>query len=213
MKVVVPVFSLIVVVAAVLYFSDVQFATLLPYSSSSTVPVAPPAAEPRLPPPNLQALAAGLQGGDSNESVEEDSIVAEQVQAAREELRSANVDTRIGALEQLAAYPTPESERLMVDILRTDSDDDVRVAATNALSSIRNPSQESVSALSLASIDLSDTIRQSALTTLDVFLNREPYASPRSKIILHELGLHLKKRTLPADARQDILEFINDHKS
>lgn len=212
MKIVIGAFILLLGVAATAYFGNIEFNSLFPTKLTPVVADNPPSTEPRLPPPSLQALAAGIGNSSIPEQSEVDIIVDDQVRSASDELNSLETDTRIGAIEQLAAYPNRESERLIADVLRADSDDNLRSAAASALASIRNPSRETLLAVTAATVDFSEAVRQSALSTLEIYFNREPYGSPRTKIILNDLRQRLKHRGLPGDAGKEILEFINEHK-
>ncbi len=212
MKIFIVVFILSAAAVTALYLSD---ANVLAYLDAppQAVTESPRPSAPTLPPPNLPALAAALNGASAADSEEEDSQTLDlQVQSAREELNSADVDTRLGAIEQLAAYPTREAEQLLTTVLQTDSDDDLRTAAATALSSLRDPGRESVAALSLASIDQNETLRQSALTTLEIYITREAYGSTRTVTILRELERLLKQRKLAASTKEELIEFIREHK-
>lgn len=212
MKVFICVFVLSAGVAA-FYLSDFEFTAFLP-ESAPPIAQSPQKIEPGLPPPNLQALATGLNvAANPEEESESNPIIELQVQSASEELKSSDIDTRIGAIEQLAAYPNQESERLIVNILQTDSDETLRSTAANALSALRNPGRETLSVLTVAAADPSEAVRQSALMTLEIYVNREPYGSSRTKIILQELGQRLKRRNLSGSARKELLEFIGEYKS
>lgn len=119
---------------------------------------------------------------------------------------------RVGALQQLAAYPNKESEGILLRALQTDRDESVRSAAAEALSSVSKPGKSTVSAVVAASADPSGQVRTHALMTLEVWVEREPYGSARTKAILEQLRQQLKRR-LKVSTRADIRDFLADHAS
>lgn len=176
-------------------------------------PQAPPKQlNPPAPPPNLQALSAGLKAKKEPEAeMEAEPIVDRQIRSAQKELKSADIGTRVDAIDQLAAYPTKASEQLLVSTMQTNNNEEIRISAADALSSVRHPNKATVSALIVAASANNYELRDAALMTLDIYINREPYGSKRTKTILQDLRGTLKRKQLSSIAREDIAEFISEH--
>jgi len=173
---------------------------------------APPTPAPVAPPPNLQSLSAGLKANkELKAETEADPIVDRQIRSAQKELKSADIATRVDAIDQLAAYPTKSSEQLLVSTMQTNNNEEIRISAVDALSSVRNPNKITVSALVVAAGANNYELRDAALMTLDIYINREPYGSKRTKMILQNLRGTLKRKQLSSLAREDIADFISEH--
>lgn len=174
-------------------------------------PPAPPPA-PVAPPPNLQALSPGLKTKKGPEAETKAApIVDRQIRSAQKELKSADIGTRVDAIDQLAAYPTKASEQLLVSTMQTNNNEEIRISAADALSSVRHPNKATVSALIVAASANNYELRDAALMTLDIYINREPYGSKRTKMILQNLRGTLKRKQLSSLAREDIADFISEH--
>jgi len=172
----------------------------------------PPAPAPVAPPPNLQSLSAGLKANNEPKAeTNSDPIVDRQIRSAQKELKSADIGTRVDAIDQLAAYPTKASEQLLVSTMQTNNNEEIRISAADALSSVRHPNKTTVSALIVAASANNYELRDAALMTLDIYINREPYGSKRTKTILQDLRGRLKRKQLTSIAREDIADFISEH--
>jgi hypothetical protein len=68
-----------------------------------------------------------------------------------------------------------------------------------------------VSALIVAASANNYELRDAALMTLDIYINREPYGSKRTKMILQDLRSTLKRKQLSGLAKEDIADFISEH--
>lgn len=173
---------------------------------------APPAPPPVAPPPNLQALSSGLKAPKKTEAKTKAApIVDRQIRSAQKELKSADIGTRVDAIDQLAAYPTKASEQLLVSTMQTNNNEEIRISAADALSSVRHPNKATVTALIVAASANNYELRDAALMTLDIYINREPYGSKRTKTILRDLRGTLKRKQLSSIAREDIADFISEH--
>lgn len=194
------------------------------YFSKPTPPEpAPPTAaipkQPVSPPPtsvasspNLQGLSSGLKAPKKTEAKTKAApIVDRQIRSAQKELKSADIGTRVDAIDQLAAYPSKASEQLLVSTMQTNNNEEIRISAADALSSVRHPNKATVSALIVAASANNYELRDAALMTLDVYINREPYGSKRTKTILRDLRGTLKRKQLSSIAREDIADFISEH--
>ncbi|WP_162144243.1 HEAT repeat domain-containing protein [Methylocaldum szegediense] len=172
--------------------------------------------KPVTPPVDLRMLAE--QFGSSPvltpEQIEEDKqIDDEQVATAGEWLRSIDVQERIDGAEQLAAYPTAEAEKLLVEALITDIDPEVRSTAAQSLSAFESPTDETIAALLAAVEDENEEVRLSALDTLESIATAEETGSRRYKKILAGLKKAAKSKRVPSETREEIRDFLLDQAS
>jgi len=164
-------------------------------------------------PRELQALAerAGSPPPLTPEQIEEDArIDEEQVALAREWLESADPRERIGGAEQLAAYPTPDAELLLVNALATDPDPQVRRAAAQSLEAFEAPTEQTIAALLAGLQDESEEVQMSAWATLEGLVLNEEDDSMRARQIITGLEEKVSSTRLAADTRDAILEFLED---
>ncbi|MDP3333997.1 MAG: HEAT repeat domain-containing protein [Methylococcaceae bacterium] len=198
------------------YFSKPIPPELVPPVAEIPKQLAPEAPPKQLdtpaPQPNLQALSSGLNAKKEPEAeMEAEPIVERQIRSAQKELKSADIGTRVDAIDQLAAYPTKASEQLLVSTMQANNNEEIRISAADALSSVRHPNKATVSALIVAASANNYELRDAALMTLDIYINREPYGSKRTKTILQDLRGTLKRKQLSSIAREDIADFISEH--
>jgi hypothetical protein len=171
--------------------------------------------------PNLQNLPIDLQGlaaavtssreqENSDSTLGDEAIIREQVADAAASLRDARPEERITGAEQLAAYPTPEAERLLVHTLKTDTAAEVRSTAAASLREIENPDRKTLTALFDALEDPTETVQQSALDTLTDFVLRLDSDSKRYRKLIASLKKTLTTKKLATDVREDLKAFLND---
>lgn len=165
-------------------------------------------------PIDLQALAAAvtssLEQENSDSSLGNEAIIREQVADAATSLRDARPEERIIGAEQLAAYPTPEAEQLLVHALKTDAEADVRRTAADSLREIEKPDRTTLGALLQALEDEAETVQQSALDTLTYHIQRLDSDSKSYRKLMASLKKKLKTKTLAADVRDDLKAFLDD---
>lgn len=113
-------------------------------------------------------------------------------------------------LEQLTAYPSPESERLMLDILNKDMSDEMRAAAADYLSYVEEPSLATPNALFNALGDYNEDVRSNALNTLESYVASLDEDSATAKRIVNFLKKQSKNKQLPKDIRQEIKAYLSD---
>ena len=175
-----------------------------------------PSSHPKLRnlPIDLQGLAAAvtssLEQENSDPSLGNEAIIREQVADAAASLRDTRPEERIIGAEQLAAYPTPEAERLLVHALKTDAEADVRRTAADSLREIEKPDRTTLGALLEALEDEAETVQQSTLDTLTYHIQRLDSDSKSYRKLIASLKKKLKTKTLAADVRDDLKAFLED---
>ena len=128
----------------------------------------------------------------------------------RQWLESADSRQRVDGAEQLAAYPTPEAEMLLINTLATDPDPQVRSAAAQSLEGFEEPTEQTIAALLAALQDESEEVQMSAWATLEGIVSKEEDGSVRSRQIVASLKKQTTSPRLAADTQQAILEFLKD---
>jgi hypothetical protein len=178
------------------------------------VALQPPAA-PQTPPPDLQMLAAQMVNGvaaPTPEQVEEDARVEkEQVETAAAWLQDADSKQRVAGAEQLAAYPTPEAEKLLAETLGSDLTPEVRAAAAQSLDSFKKLQESTIRVLMDALEDPDEDVRLGALNTLQSRYARLDGVKPvEAKNILASLKKKAKSPQVPLETQQIIVDFLHD---
>jgi hypothetical protein len=192
----------------------------VPFMTPSEPPVeAPPkTAKPSIP-PTLPAPARNTvpmpqnpapppleEGGNEYDEQTEE----QQLATAREQLNSADAEQRVEGAEQLGAFPTKETEILLVQALATDSEAEVRNAAAQSLGYVEKPTDATIDALMTALEDRDEDVRTSALSTLEDFMVESGEGSKRSKKILAGLKAKAASRGTPKDLREAIRDVLED---
>lgn len=180
-----------------------------PSPSAQTTPLAPI--------PDIQQLAAMASGGFSaptdEQLLEEQQVIAEQIEEAKLWLADVDAKQRISGAEQLSAYPTPEAERLLVMVMKTDPDAGVRSAAAESLAFVKKPKPSSIDALLLAMQDMDEEVRSIAFSTLQTIVNRAETEPKTSKLIFGKLKRLMGKGMVDSDSRDAIREFLQDQEA
>jgi|GEM_PF-736283 len=148
-----------------------------------------------------------------DEMLDDEQIEKEQIAEAMTQLGSANDEERIEAVEQLGAYPSPETEATLGQLLVTDANAEVRNAAALSLGSLDAPSDATIATLMSALEDQSEDVRFSALSTLEDFMLGMEDDSPSHQRIQDGLKLKAASRTIPDDLRESINEVLKDQQS
>lgn len=166
-------------------------------------------------PPDLRELALRMNGGGTvaptPEQVEEEKrTIAAQVEAAGESLNAIDPQERIGGAMQLAAYPTPEAEKLLTQSLATDADAEVRKTAAESLRSFGSLREKTVQALLASLDDESEAVRANALLALQSFLQKQERDAPRYKAVVKSLRQKAKDRRTAQDIRKEIQDYLRD---
>ena len=123
-------------------------------------------------------------------------------------LTSPTETERVEAVEQLGAYPNPQTEVTLTQILAGDASADVRNAAALSLGSLENPSPATISTLMGALKDSSEDVRYSSLSTLEDFLLSQEENSPLYVNIRNGLEALGQTAGMPEDLKDSISEVL-----
>jgi exonuclease VII large subunit len=178
-----------------------------PAQPPGTAAIAPPHSGPTPP------AAAEMVDPASDEVEDEAQIEREQIAAAMALLYSTNNEERIEAVEQLGAYPSPETEATLSQLLTTDTNAEVRNAAALSLGSLDTPSDSTINGLVNALADQNEDVRFSALSTLEDFMLGLEEDAPNYKKIREELKAKAAGQGVPKDTREAISEILRDQAS
>jgi hypothetical protein len=148
-----------------------------------------------------------------DEMADDDQIEKEQVTEAMTQLGSSNDEERIEAVEQLGAYPSPETEATLGQLLTTDANAEVRNAAALSLGSLDEPSDATIAALMSALEDQNEDVRFSALSTLEDFMLGLEEDAPNHQRIQDGLKLKAASRSVPEDLKESINEVLKDQET
>lgn len=154
------------------------------------------------PPPPL------AMPGSEELSPEDAEVEREQIQEAMKLLSSPTETERVEAVEQLGAYPNPQTEVTLTQILAGDSSADVRNAAALSLGSLENPSPATISTLMGGLKDASEDVRYSALSTLEDFLLSQEENTPLYINIRNGLESMSQTGGMPEDLKESIAEVL-----
>lgn len=145
-----------------------------------------------------------------DEMAEDEELEREQISAAMAQLGSTNDEERIEAVEQLGAYPNPETEATLSQLLISDRNPEVRNAAALGLGSLEEPSEATIAALMSALDDANEDVRFSALSTLEDFMLGQEDDSSQYRRIHDGLVAKAASQGLPQDLRDSINEIIRE---
>lgn len=159
------------------------------------------------PPPSDEDLMA------PDEIVDDEQVEKEQIAEAMAQLNNSNQEERVEAVEQLGAYPNPETEATLGQLLTTDASPEVRNAAALSLGSLDEPSEATLAALMAALEDQNEDVRFSALSTLEDYLLGQEEDSPNYRRIKDGLRLKAGSRSVPDELKESINEVLRDQES
>ena len=161
-------------------------------------------------PQGVKPTAPNDMGMAGDESFDEAQIEREQIAEALSHLSSQKEEERIEAVEQLGAYPSPDTEATLSQLLTTDSNPEVRNAAALSLGSLDVPSNETLASLLTALDDQSEDVRFSALSTLEDFMLGQDEDSQTYKRIRSGLSAKVDSQSLSEDLKDSIKEVLKD---
>jgi HEAT repeat protein len=145
------------------------------------------------------------------EQIAEDRrIDAEQVAEAAKALASPDAERRLGAVQQLGAYPTAEAEKMLVSALAKDRAEEVRAEAARSLALVKEPAPRTIEALLAAATGKSPDNRDAALETLQGYLGRLEADSAAFKKILRSLQGLARSGKLDPESRQALRDWLRD---
>jgi HEAT repeat protein len=178
-----------------------------PRQTPKPVATKPPAAAI----PHREEIMAQTQQPPTDEELEEETrLDAEQVLDAAQSLKDPDPEKRIEGIEQLGAYPTPESEEQLMVSLRGDPSAEVRSAAADALGNFDRLGEPALSTLFEALKDRSEDVQASALDTLQAQIEESPAGSKQYRKLLGILKKMAGDKTLGEETRRSIREFLQD---
>lgn len=167
--------------------------------------------KPKIEPPQAaKPTAPNEMGMPGDESFDEAQIEREQIAEALTHLSSQKEEERIEAVEQLGAYPSPDTEATLSQLLTTDSNPEVRNAAALSLGSLDVPSDSTLASLLTALDDQSEDVRFSALSTLEDFMLGQDEDSQTYKRIRSGLSAKADSQSLSEDLKDSIKEVLKD---
>jgi len=192
------------------------FETVPAVENASTLPTEPPAvASKPAPVVDSSVLLERYQASQQHEPApeelaEEQAFETEQIEEAQQWLKDLASEQRVSGIEQLAAYPSEKAEQLMVERLKQDASEEVRIAAADNLSYVEVPTIATQDALIQALQDGNEDVRTSAFNTLQSFVASLEDDDPTAKRIVGLLRKQLKTQQAPASIREDIKEYLTD---
>ncbi len=173
-------------------------------------PLSTDSKKPLVVPPPMDSLGQGTRMPTPEELEGEARYNDQQVVKASESLNDPNPAKRVGGVEQLSAFPTPESEQILVNTLGLDFDAEVRRAAAQSLSVFKQPSQKTVTALLTALQDDSEAVQREALNALAGIAGRMENGTPPFQSLLANLSNQARAKRMKAGVRQSLLAFLKD---
>lgn len=167
--------------------------------------------ETKMPvPPPMELLGHAARMPTPEELEDEARFRDTQVARVAEWLNSTDAKKRLAGVEQLSAYPTSESERILASTLLMDFDAEVRKTAAQRLARFKLPAEETVAALLTVLEDENEGVQLSALNTLQGVLARTPQGSPQAKSLVASIKEIAAGRRAGALTRQAMLSLLKD---
>lgn len=159
----------------------------------------------------LERFEVAQQYESSPEEAAEDlAFESEQIEEAQQWLLNLDSEQRLAGIEQLAAYPSPKAEQLMVEALKNDKSEEIRSAAADNLSYIEIPTVATQDALIHALQDSGEDVRNSALNTLESYVASLEEDDATAKRIVSLLKQQMKSKQVPADIKDSIKDYLTD---
>jgi hypothetical protein len=158
----------------------------------------------------LPSIPAHLQAeATPTISDEESRNEKEQIALAMQLLASSNDHQRIEGLELLGAYPSPNSEAILVEFLKGEGSPEIRSTAATSLATMEIPSVSTIETLMNTLEDRSEDVRYGALSTLEDYLIMADKGSPIQQRIHSGFIKKFTGNNLSEDIRKDVQEIIN----
>ena len=139
---------------------------------------------------------------------EEIELEQEQTTLALELINSTDNEEWTEGIEILSAYPKPEFEIILAQLLANDDEPDIRNVAALGLASFDVLSDASISDLMTALNDKSEDVRLNSWSTLDNYLMGLEEESHSRKMILSQLTTKLTNKEIPEDISETIKESL-----
>lgn len=144
---------------------------------------------------------------------DEIKLEQEQITTAMELINSADKEERIEGVELLGAYPNPESEAILTQLLTNDQASDIRNVAALSLGAFEVLVDSTINDLISALVDESEDVRFSALSTLENYMLGLEEVSVSRKTIHSQLTAKTLSSELPQDTRDALTDILSDESS
>jgi len=141
---------------------------------------------------------------------DEIKLEEEQITTAMELINSADNEERIEGIELLGAYPNPESEAILTQLLTNDEASDIRNVAALSLGTFEVLVDSTIHDLISALADESEDVRFSALSTLENHMLGLEEVSDSRKRIHSQLTAKTLSSELPQDTRDALTDILSD---
>jgi HEAT repeat protein len=141
---------------------------------------------------------------------DEIQLEQEQITTAMELINSADNEERIEGIELLGAYPNPESEAILTQLLTNDEASDIRNVAALSLGAFEVLLDSTINDLISALADESEDVRFSALSTLENYMLGLEEVSVSRKTIHSQLTAKTLSSELPQDTRDALTDILSD---
>ena len=128
-------------------------------------------------------------------------------------INSADNEERIEGIELLGAYPNPESEAILTQLLTNEEASDIRNVAALSLGAFEVLVDSTINDLILALADESEDVRFSALSTLENYMLGLEEVSDSRKTIHSQLRAKTLSSELPQDTRDALTDILSDESS
>jgi hypothetical protein len=144
---------------------------------------------------------------------DEIQLEQEQITTAMELINSADNEERIEGIELLGAYPNPESEAILTQLLTNEEASDIRNVAALSLGAFEVLVDSTINDLISALADESEDVRFSALSTLENYMLGLEEVSNSRKTIHSQLTAKTLSSELPQDTRDALTDILSDESS
>ncbi|MEY3788114.1 MAG: hypothetical protein RLZ75_2321 [Pseudomonadota bacterium] len=144
---------------------------------------------------------------------DEIQLEQEQITTAIELINSTDNEERIEGIELLGAYPNPESEAILAQLLTNDEASNIRNVAALSLGAFEVLVDSTINDLISALADESEDVRFSALSTLENYMQGLEEVSDSRKTIHSQLTAKTLTSELPQDTRDALTDILSDESS
>ena len=149
-----------------------------------------------------------ISGIETNVPEDDVEIDKEQIAAAKQLIVSHTDLERVEGVERLSAYPNPEVEQLLVELLVSDKNPEVRKTAALSLGSLDTPSDLTINKLVGAMEDPNESVRFASLTTLEDFMLDLDRTSETAKSIMAGLQTKANSQSTPLTIKDAIRQLL-----
>jgi hypothetical protein len=159
--------------------------------------------------PTLAMQQSGIQAPTPKQIQERQQIIKRQLTSVKSWLSSASPRHRYIGAEQLSAYPTPESESMLIKAL-SDKESAVRSVAAKSLGAFEKLSHPAINALLTAVEDKSQSVQFNAIFALENQIAKEPRNTERYQFMLKGLQNKAMSAMLSDEMAETVNGFIEE---